>query len=197
MPATVSFIRLNNHTCVPIRVYVHRKEIILSSQVAINEKSLINLSSVSMIRLSNLDMTKLVEDIKHELKHLMFDSALRELFPKRSVLKKSQVLRVLGKAWKCRVVVSLGYLADLRYKMGYLDQADDILFLEEKKIDITPVDTSKVALLAKELKFSFHEPGEGEGEDKKAISYKLKRFSVVNSRVTDNLSVYVLHRPHH
>lgn len=164
--------------------------------MAINEKSLIKLSSVSMIRLSNLDMTKLVEDIKHELKELMFDCALRELFPKRSVLKTSQVLRILGRQWKCRVVVSLGYLADLRYKMGYLDQPDDIAFLEEKKVVITPTDSGKLALLTKELEFSFHEPSEGDVEDKKALSYKLKQLSVLNSRVTDNLSIFVLHRPH-
>lgn len=164
--------------------------------MAINEKSLIKFSSVSMIRLSNLDMTKLVEDIKHDLKELMFVTALRELFSKRSILKSSQVLQILGNQWKCRVVVSLGYLADLRYKMGYLVQLDDIAFLEEKKVEVTPYDSSKVALLTKELKFSFQPSEDDAGSDKKALSYKLKRFSVLNSRVTDSLSVFVLHRPH-
>lgn len=195
MPATVSFIRLDPQTCIPVRVYVHRKQILLSNQVAINEKSIIKLSSVTMIRLSNLDMTKLVEDIKHELNEVLFEERLRKLFPNRSVLKSTQVLRIVGNQWKCRVVMSLGYLADLRYKMGHLVQPEDVTFLEEKKVEVVPYDSSKLALLTKELKFPFQPNEDAADEDKKAVSYKLKRSSVLNSRITDNLSIFVLHRP--
>ena len=98
----------------------------------LNDKSLLKLSSVSLIRLSNPDMTKLVEDIKDELKQLLLHELLRRLFPGKPILKSSQVKKILGRLWKCRVVVSLGYLADLRFKLHTLVQADDVSFLDEK-----------------------------------------------------------------
>ena len=196
MPATVSFIQISPHACIPVKVFVHRKQMWLRGQL--NDKSLLKLSSVSLIRLSNPDMTKLVEDIKDELKQLLLHELLRRLFPGKPILKSSQVKKILGRLWKCRVVVSLGYLADLRFKLHTLVQADDVSFLDEKNILVSATDSNELALLTKEIMFSFQEPDEdgvNEGLDKKTISYKLDRIAVMNSRATDTLSVFVLHRP--
>lgn len=201
MPATVLFIRFNKDCCAPVRIFVNRKRVLSSQQVAINEKSIIKLSSINLIRLLNFDVTNLIFDIKIALKELLFETPLADLFQQRSVQRSTRVLRELGENWKCKVIVSLGYIADLRYKLGYLQ--NDREFLELKNIEPSSVDIRNVALLTKEITFNFspvlkEESGsdsEAEGKDKKSLKYKLHRAHVLNSKVTDPLDIYVLHRP--
>lgn len=201
MPATVLFVKLNLDCCIPIRVFVNRKRVLLSNRVAINEKSIIQLSSINLIRLSNYDMTNLIFDIKDNLKEFLLESPLKDIFAQRSVLRTLRVSRDLGEKWKCRVVASLGYIADLRYKLGYLQK--DYQFLEEKGIVVSGSDSNEVALLTKEIKFNFSPVLKEEGEDlvtvssedKKALNYKLHRAKVLNNRITDSLDLFVLQRP--
>lgn len=200
MPATVLFIRFNPECCAPIRVFVNRKRVLLSHQVSINEKSVIQLSSINLLRLSNFDVTNLIFDIKISLKELLFETPLKELFDQRSLLRSTKVSRELGNKWKCKVMVSLGYIADLRYKLGFLQ--NDMEFLELKNIEASSTDGRDVALLTKEITFNFspvlkEEDDEVEQveDDKKSLKYKLHRTHVLNSKVTDPLDIYVLQRP--
>lgn len=198
MPATVLFIKLNLDCCIPIRIFVNRKRVLLSSRVAINEKSIIQLSSISLIRLSNYDVTNLVFDIKAALKEFLLDIPIENLFPNRALLRNLKVSRELGDQWKCKVVASLGYIADLRYKLGFIQK--DLAFLEDKGIAISVTDGKNIALLTKEIKFNFPVLKEDDDEvepsnDKKGLDYKLHRARVINSRVTDLLDLFVLLRP--
>lgn len=189
MPATVLFIKVNSQCCIPVRVFVNRKRVLLSSRVSINEKSTIQLSSINLIRLSNYDMTNLILDIKQELTDLLLHTLLPELFPQRSLGRNAKVSRELGSLWKCRVVVSLGYIGDLRYKLGFLQK--DAGFLDEKGITVSATDSHDVALLTKEIRFSF---SDHESNDKKNLRYRLHRSVVLNNRVTDSLDLFVLQR---
>ncbi|SGZ58414.1 CIC11C00000002246 [Sungouiella intermedia] len=201
MPATLLYIRLNHDCCIPVRIFVNRKRILLSSRVAINEKSIIELSSINLIRLSNYDVTNLIFDMKTNLKEFLFDIPLPELFPQKSLLRSLKVARDLGEHWKCRVVTTLGYIADLRYKLGHLQH--DYRFLEEKNISLSGTDSNDVALLTKEIKFSFtpvlkeenEDEGEEGGDEKKALNYKLHRAKVLSCGSLNSLDMYVLHRP--
>lgn len=166
--------------------------------MAINEKSIIELSSINLIRLSNYDVTNLIFDIKSKLREFLFEIPLSELFPQRSLLRSLKISRDLGESWKCQVVTTLGCIADLRYKLGHIQQ--DYRFLEDKNISLSGSDSSNVALLTKEVTFNAtpvlkEDDEDHHGDDKKALNYKLRRAKVLNCEVPNALDLYVLHRP--
>lgn len=198
MPATVSYVTVAPSTAIPIRVFVNRKRILLLSTVAVNEKSIIKLSSINLLRLSNYDLNKLIYDLQEQLKEFVLHTPLKELVPQKSVLRTTKITKEVGVQWKCKVVVSLGYVIDLRYKLGHI-QGPDVQYLEEKNLTADPVDSANSSLITKEIKFGFMQTEEGDDEvasdDKKALRYKLHRQNLYNNRVVDPLVLYVLQRP--
>lgn len=191
MPATVSYVKIVPQCSIPIRVFINRKRIMLSNRVAINEKSIIKLSSINLLRLSNNDLAKLISEIALELREVLLQIPLRDLFPKRSLQKNTKLSRDIGDNWRCKLVVSIGYIANLRYKLGYLRDAGDIRFLEEKNITVSGVEVNKTCLLTKDIKFSFGETV----DDKKGLSYKLHKLTLVNNSIVDSLDLFVVQRP--
>ncbi|KAF7999096.1 hypothetical protein HF325_006628 [Metschnikowia pulcherrima] len=200
MPATITYLSVAPNTAIPVRVFVNRKKMLLLSAVAVNEKSIIKLSSINLIRLSNFDLTNLILDLGTQLQKLLLETRLVELFPHRTVLRSAKSVTELSHTWKCKVVVSLGYLADLRYKLSCLE-TDDIRFLEDKKIEIDQREAAGSALLQRNIKFDFvkYESASDDElsqlDEKKAISYKLQGQRLLNNKVIDPLDLYVTHRP--
>ena len=200
MPATITYLSVAPNTAIPVRVFVNRKKLLLLSAVAVNEKSIIKLSSINLIRLSNFDLTNLILDLGTQLQKLLLETRLVELFPHRTVLRSAKSVTELSHTWKCKVVVSLGYLADLRYKLSCLE-TDDIRFLEDKKIEIDQREAAGSALLQRNIKFDFvkYESASDDElsqlDEKKAISYKLQGQRLLNNKVIDPLDLYVTHRP--
>lgn len=201
MPATITYLAVGPSTAIPVRVFINRKKLLLLNAVAVNEKSIIKLSSINLIRLSNFDLTNLILDLGSQLQQLLLETPLVELFPQRSVLRVSKLVTELSNSWKCKVVVSLGYLADLRYKLSCLQSPLDFRFLDEKKIEIDHNESKGSALLTKTVKFDFvkNEPASDDESlflgDKKSFSYKLQHQRLINSKIVDLLDLYVLHRP--
>lgn len=203
MPGTTTYLKVSPGCSIPVRVFVDRKRILLNGTVAINDRSIIKLSSINLLRLSNNDLTNLTMDIKEELEKLLFEEPLRLIFPSKFVHGSDKVSREIGTRWKCKVIVSLGYMATLRYKLGFLLDRGDIDFLTDRKIDVTAKEAAHTALLVKELKFSFmnRENVEDEDEantvdDKKTLLYKLNKLALLNNSITDSLDLYVGRRPH-
>ncbi|KAM9936075.1 hypothetical protein OXX80_004352 [Metschnikowia pulcherrima] len=200
MPATITYLSVAPNTALPVRVFVNRKKLLSSSAVAVNEKSIIKLSSINSIRLSNFDLTNLILDLGTQLQKLLLETRLVELFPQRTVSRSAKSVTELSHTWKCKVVVSLGYLADLRYKLSCLE-TDDIRFLEDKKIEIDQREAAGSALLQRNIKFDFvkYESASddelSQSDEKKAISYKLQGQRLLNNKVIDPLDLYVTHRP--
>ena len=200
MPATITYLSVAPNTAIPVRVFVNRKKLLLLSAVAVNEKSIIKLSSINLIRLSNFDLTNLILDLGTQLQKLLLETRLVELFPQRTVLRSAKSVTELSHTWKCKVVVSLGYLADLRYKLSCLE-TEDIKFLEDKKIEIDQREAAGSALLQRNIKFDFvkYESASDDElsqlDEKKAISYKLQGQRLLNNKVIDPLDLYVTHRP--
>lgn len=200
MPATITYLSVAPNTAIPVRVFVNRKKLLLLSAVAVNEKSIIKLSSINLIRLSNFDLTNLILDLGTQLQKLLLETRLVELFPQRTVLRSAKSVTELSHRWKCKVVVSLGYLADLRYKLSCLE-TEDIKFLEDKKIEIDQREAAGSALLQRNIKFDFvkYESASDDElsqlDEKKAISYKLHGQRLLNNKVIDPLDLYVTHRP--
>ncbi|KAM9921584.1 hypothetical protein OXX59_006405 [Metschnikowia pulcherrima] len=200
MPATITYLSVAPNTAIPVRVFVNRKKLLSSSAVAVNEKSIIKLSSINSIRLSNFDLTNLILDLGTQLQKLLLETRLVELFPQRTVSRSAKSVTELSHTWKCKVVVSLGYLADLRYKLSCLE-TDDIRFLEDKKIEIDQREAAGSALLQRNIKFDFvkYESASddelSQSDEKKAISYKLHGQRLLNNKVIDPLDLYVTHRP--
>ena len=200
MPATITYLSVAPNTAIPVRVFVNRKKLLLLSAVAVNEKSIIKLSSINLIRLSNFDLTNLILDLGTQLQKLLLEMRLVELFPQRTVLRSAKSVTELSHTWKCKVVVSLGYLADLRYKLSCLE-TEDIRFLEDKKIEIDQREAAGSALLQRNIKFDFvkYESASDDElsqlDEKKAISYKLQGQRLLNNKVIDPLDLYVTHRP--
>lgn len=198
MPATITYLSVAPSTAVPVRVFVHRKKILLLSSVAVNEKSIIKLSSINLIRLSNYDLTNLFIDIELQLKALLLATPLSELFLGRSLLRSTKLVKDIDSAWRCKVVVSLGYLVDLRYRLSSLYSAADAQFLADRGIDVDLSSHGPSRLLRKSLKFNFT-PRIAEDEltvdEKKHVSYLLREERLINCKATDSLDIYVLHRP--
>ncbi|KAM9895677.1 hypothetical protein OXX79_007939 [Metschnikowia pulcherrima] len=200
MPATITYLSVAPNTAIPVRVFVNRKKLLSSSAVAVNEKSIIKLSSINSIRLSNFDLTNLILDLGTQLQKLLLETRLVELFPQRTVSRSAKTVTELSHTWKCKVVVSLGYLADLRYKLSCLE-TEDIKFLEDKKIEIDQREAAGSALLQRNIKFDFvkYESASddelSQSDEKKAISYKLQGQRLLNNKVIDPLDLYVTHRP--
>lgn len=200
MPATVSYISIGNDTAIPIRVFINRRKILLQSSVAVNEKSIIKLSSINLIRLSNYDLNSLIEDIGPLVRETLLTALLAELFPKRAVLKSTLLVKPIFHNWKCKLCVSLGYIVTLRYNMNCLTSMEDVRWLSEKNVAVNTGASSKSALLIKEMKFSLILTEEGSDDvyhldDKKNLGYKLRRKNLSNNHIIDTLDLYVVHRP--
>lgn len=191
MPASVSYIKLTGKSLIQVRVFINRKKVLLNNTVAINDRSLIKLSSINLLRLSNNDLTKLINDIRDQLVEFLFHEPLEQIFPGRSANKLSKTTREMGQNWKCNVVVSLGYIANLRFRLGYLRNGQDLEFIELHKVPVAYKDSSKTALLEKDLKFV----SQDEEDNKKSFSYTLNRLDLLNNSVVDGLDVYVQRRP--
>lgn len=194
MAPSVSYIKIHPDCAIQARVFINRNRILLSCDVAINEKSIIKLSLINSLRLSSLDLTNLIHDIKDNLKELLLRIPLRELLPKKSVTRATRVVKDFSNQWKCRVSVTLGYLADLRFKLGYL-KGDDVLFVEERNFVLSTADSRKTALLNRLFKFNAVFNEDEFTDDKKSLGYTLQRIKLFNNRVTDSLDVFVTHRP--
>lgn len=188
MPATVSYVKITPKSLIQIRVFVNRKKILTNNTVAINDRLLLKLQSINSLRLSNNDLGRLIEDIKEDLQKLLFEDPLSEVFPGRSVNKATKTSRECGNSWKCNIVVLLGYVANLRYRLGHLKRAD-AEFVDEQKVQVTAHSSNKTGLLEKETSFSFAE------DEKKLLSYTLRPQNILATSVTDGLDVYVWQRP--
>lgn len=202
MPGTTTYVQVAPGNAIPVRVFVDRRRIVLNNTVAINDRSIIKLSSINLLRLLNNDLTNLVMDVKEDLEKLLFEEPLRYLIPLKFVHGSDKLSRDIGKTWKCKMVASLGYIASLRFGLGYLQDKDDIRFLEDRKVDVAMKNSNRTALLTKELRFSFMEPDEGiihdeENviDDKKTISYRLNKLALLNNSIVDSLDLYVTSRP--
>lgn len=200
MPASVSYIAIGKETSIPIRVFTYRGKILLLNSVAVNEKSIIKLSSINLIRLSNYDLNDLIGDIGEELRELLLLARFAELFPKRAVLKTTKLVKSISRNWKCKVSVSLGFIVSLRYNLGCLSLAEDVQFLSDKNVVVNPLKSKKSALLKKEMEFSMIGFEEDEDDqfcldDKKRVRYKLRERNLINNHLVDTLDIYVVHRP--
>lgn len=200
MPATVSYFSIGNETAIPIRVFINRRKMLLLNPVSVNEKSIIKLSSINLIRLSNYDLNNLMGDVGSDIRDLLLTDRLAELFPKRAVLKSTKLIKSLSRNWKCKIHVSLGFIVSLRYNLGCLSLTEDVQWLSEKNVLINPVASSKSALIKKELKFSMIGLVEDEEkvthlDDKKNVGYKFHQMNLLNNHITDALDLYVVHRP--
>lgn len=201
MPATVSYISIGSEIAIPIRVFVNRCKILLQNSVAVNEKSIIKLSSINLIRLSNYDLNNLIDDIGEELRELLLTAKLVNLFPKRVVSKTTKISKTINRNWKCKVNASLGHIVSLRYNLGCLTLKEDVQFLTDRNVQINPLSSAKSALLKKELKFSFGSFADDVEEErfnldkKKGVGYSLRRRKLLNNHITDTLDIFVSHRP--
>ena len=198
MPATVTYILIAPDTAIPIRVFVNRSKIFLQNSVAVNEKSVIELTSINLIRLSNYDLNNLIDDIGGDLRQILLQTPLQDLFPKRAVQKTTKLVRDIACSWHCKVTVSLGYIVGLRYNLGSLQLAEDIQYLSERKVAVNVSSSAKSALIKKEISISsmFPEDESAIGlDDTKSVNYKLRHQTLLNNDIVDTLDVYVVHRP--
>lgn len=198
MPATVTYLLIAPDTAIPIRVFVNRSKIFLQNSVAVNEKSVIKLTSINLIRLSNYDLNNLIDDIGAELRQILLQTPLQDLFPKRAVQKTTKLVRDIARSWHCKVTVSLGYIVGLRYNLGSLQLAEDIQYLSERKVAVNASSSAKSALLKKEISISSMSPEDESAiglDDTKSVNYKLRHQTLLNNHIVDTLDVYVVHRP--
>lgn len=180
MPSTLTFLQVSADIAVPVRVYVHRKRIASTSTVSINEKSLIQLSNTNIIKLSNPDLSALLQDIRDPLRQVLVEDPLEKVYSDGGATssKHTLVFDGIGTLWKCKLVVTLAAVMRLRFELGTLRPEDLEVYLGRLKDDGT------MNLVLRDLKLSFDD------DDKKSMDY-----SFSNSRVAGGIDVYVYERP--
>lgn len=198
MPSTVTFIKVAGNTAIPARVFVNRARIVLSAPVAVNEKSLIKLTRINILRLSNNDLNSLIDDIRDEVRDLLIKKPLRDLF----ALAAKLILDNVGHNWKCRVTVSLNFVANLRFQLHILTSDDYTFLTGEKKLNLAAVIGSQnrgnLGLMQRYIRFQFHEEdseNDAENDTKKLFDHRMHKIRLANNRLGDCLDLYVYSRP--
>lgn len=196
MPSTVTFIKVAGSTAVPARVFVNRSRIVLSASVAVNEKSLIKLTRINILRLSNNDLNSLIDDIRDEIHNILLKKPLRVLFG----LQTRLVLDNVGEKWKCRVTVSLSFVANLRFQLHILSSDDYTFLTVDRKLNMATVIGSQnrgnLGLMQRYIRFQFHEEeDDAENDTKKLFDHRMHRIRLANNHLGDCLDLYVYSRP--
>lgn len=185
---TLTYIAVGRHDAFPIRVFVHRKKLLASTRssvVAVNQRSLLHLSRINIIRLSNADLNALISDIRHPLMEVLLHLEISHTAP-----KTSQMTFTLDKtAWKCHVKVLVHLMLQLRYFLNAL-KPNDQTYLEQKNIHFTKCDTQ---LLTREAKYLFKQ----DADDDNMVDKKESEYSIGSRRLIlpQGISIYVHSRP--
>lgn len=186
---TLSYISVGPRDAFPIRVFVHRRKLLDSTKaavVAVNQRSILHLSRINIIRLSNVDLNSLVTDIQQAL----MDVLLR-LEINYSTSKNAQMKFVLDKTdWKCYVKVPILLMLQLRFHLGAL-RTRDHEYIEQRNIHFSKCDTE---LLTRETKYTFKQDPDDDSlvSDKKESQYTISRKNMI---LPQGISIYVYSRP--
>lgn len=109
------------------------------------------------------------------------------------------LVQEIANAWKCKLVVSLGYLVDLRYSLRLDFSGPDVSFLDLHAITVLDSDRGLSRLLERSFRFLFLENEDDSSlmslDDKKQVRYSLASRRLLNNKLTDPLTLYVLSRP--
>lgn len=210
---TLTFLKITNNHSTPIRCFINRKKLISSSPISINERSIIKLSNMNILKLSNNDLKNLILDLKPQLIDLIMTRPLIDLFKLGHGNSNNEKLSFdnMGNQWKCKIIISLYFIINTRFKLGYLNHKD-MQWCLEKKINMSIITTGGTSgsgvndlnLITRELKFNLpkefksdddDEFGDNLNDDKKNLNYKLKKVNLINNKLNNPIDLYVYKRP--
>lgn len=203
MPSNVTFMKLTRNSSIPLRIFINRKRILLTNAVSINEKSIIKLSSMNILKLSNNDLNDLISDLKEDLTRIFCETSLLELFTNLHLLSRI-VIDDLGKRWKVKMITSLNYILNLRCRMNLLSDKD-LNFLIERKINLANLLNNHVNnsmhLIKRNIQFTHILKEDSDdmsmdtNDDKKQVDYNWKRYNILGNRSLNPVDLYVCKRP--
>ena len=176
---TLTYVSVGPHDAFPIRVFVHRRKLLASTKssvVAVNQRSILHLSRINIIRLSNADLDSLVSNIRHSLMDVLLNLVT-------FVLDKTD--------WKCYVKVPVHIMLQLRFYLNSLTNRDQE-WLEQKNIHFSKCDTE---LLTRETKYLFKQDPDDDNE--LVLEKKESQYSIGSKRIIipKGISIYVYSRP--
>lgn len=182
MPATTSFIRVTTDKSIPVRIFVNRSKLLENASViSVNEKSIVKLQKINILKLSNGDINSLIGTIRRELVDVLTNKPIGKLL-EENILRNNRIVIDINKhEWKCYMNISVDFLVNLRLNIGRLTK-DDIEHISKRKGS-----NFSVSLLVKTSNFSFE-------EEKKLTKYKIRKSNLV-SGFHDGLDLYVYDRP--
>ncbi|ODV97134.1 hypothetical protein PACTADRAFT_48887 [Pachysolen tannophilus NRRL Y-2460] len=144
MPPITSFVKVSNHSALPVRIFISRKAILnnnlllqhaIAASAAHNNKAIVRLHKTSRITLSNADTKDLLDDCKEEILKICFDISIEELLKDYSMnnneehqdlklsnssMNKNKLVIPIksSKGWKTVLVVHIKYLEMLRFAIS-------------------------------------------------------------------------------
>lgn len=182
MPATASFIKVTSDKSIPVRIFVNRLKLLEnSSVVSVNERSIVRLQRINILKLSNPDIRSLLEEIRQDLIDVLTEKSISELMRDNKLRNNRMIVDINGREWKCYISFSVDFLVRLRVGIGRMT-SEDIEHMGKSKDSRFSVD-----LLQKSSSYTFK-------EDKKMTLYRIRRTRLM-SGFHDCLDVYVYGRP--
>lgn len=182
MPATTSFIKITVDKSIPTRIFVNRLKLLENASViSVNEKSIVKLQKINILKLSNNDIRSLITSIREKLIDILINKPIAELIGANVIQNKRIVVNIDEYEWKCYMCVSVDFLVNVRVNTGILTN-EDLEHLGKRKTE-----NAGANLLVKKSKFTF-------SEEKKIASYRIRKSDLIGS-FHDCLDLYIYGRP--
>lgn len=181
MTASIHFIKLGKCNVAPIKVFINRLKLLEnSSTLSVNERSIVTLQKINLIKLSNKDVAKLIKAIRLKLLEFIVEKCTQT--DSRDPRGYVFVTDFEEEEWKCQVKIKEFVALKICRMMGFVSLISDEQHSDSKEQAIS----KDVKVLLKSPLFSFD-------EDKKEL-YKIHKTSLV-ARIQDSIEIYVYGRP--
>ncbi|CCE80339.1 Piso0_003455 [Millerozyma farinosa CBS 7064] len=181
MTASIHFIKLGKYNVAPVKIFINRLKLLENSTtVSVNERSIVTLQKINLIKLSNKDAAKLIKAIRLKLLEFIVQKCTQR--DSRDSREDVFVTDFDVEEWKCQVKIQEFVALKICRMMGYASWLSEEQHSDPKESAIS----KDVRVLLKSPVFSFN-------EDKKE-SYRINKTSLV-ARIQDSIEIYVYGRP--
>lgn len=181
MPATLTFVQIGQNSSIQTRIFPNRQRLIERNiDVAVNQKSIVNIQRVNSVRILGKDLNKFLNNIREELSEILFEIPIAELVAQGSMSNGKLSLNINKSEWKCLGKMTTDFLVKTRLEAGVL-KPEDTFYIERSKYSRCD---QRLVTISKPFK----------GEEEKSFGYKLHRHNTV-STASDCLDLYVYSMP--
>ena len=181
MPATLTFVQVGPNKSVQVRIFPNRQRLIERNiDVAVNQKSIVNIQRISNVKMLGKDLNKFLNNIRAQLIEILFETPIGELVAQGYMSNGRLSLNINKSEWKCLGKMTTDFLVKIRLEAGVF-RTEDTFYIERSKYSRCD---QRLITISRPFK----------GEEEKSFSYKLHRHSTI-STASDCLDLYVYSMP--